>query len=312
MLEHSLVCVQPRCPPSASYNFHQMIRIIITYTYLIVFIIGLTHGQQISPESSSGGEINSTHSYNKDDDEEGNENMSGVVIVFWCVAFALPSFIYAYFSEFFVLRPFDRKIEHMYKTESYRVEAVVLKHARAQHRSGKYNNHVSYEYSRLIQYQAQSNTDVGKDDSINDTWNSTSMATSITVEKLIYWKQTKDNPMASEVLRGDIGSTVEIVVLKEFPLTGLEPKYAKAESIHPFEFLLLVFFVGLPLCVGIFGTPTPFISIFVVVHTIIIPTCWYLGTSWCYQGTTLESFRKEHAEENATIVESRGGVATNV
>jgi hypothetical protein len=319
MLEHSLVCLQPRCPPSASYNFHQMIRTIITYTYLIVFIIGLTHGQQVSPESSSGGEFNSTHSYNKDDDkEEANKNIAIIIfpmiVVIWCVAFTFASIIYSYLSELFFLKPLYQKLEHMYKTESYRVEALVLNHVRTEHRSGKNNQSVSYGYRRLIQYQAQSNTDAGQDDSINDTRNSTSMATSITVEKLMYWKRTKGNPMVSEVLSGDIGSTVEIVVLKGFPLTGLDPKFiyfTKVESISPFKFLLMVCFIGLPLHIGILATPTPFLYIFLVVHTIILPTYWYLRASWRYQGTTLESFRKR-LEEKATIVESRGGIVTNV
>ncbi len=121
--------------------------------------------------------------------------------------------------------------------------------------------------------------------------------------------------MASEVLSGDIGSTVEIVVLKGFPLTGLDPKFiyfTKAESISPFEFLRMICFIGLPLYIGILATLTPFLYIFLVVHTIIIPTCWYLGTPWRYQGTTLESIRKERVEEKATIVECHGGVVTNV
>jgi hypothetical protein len=265
--------------------------------------------------ASKSHQSQATHSYNKDDDEEGNRNMSGpiwLMIFIWCVTFAFPSIIYSYLSEFFVLKPFDQKLEHLYRTESYRVGALVLNHVRAEHRSGKHNQSVSYGYRRLIQYQAHSNTDAGKDDGIYDTRKSTSMSTSITVEKPIYWKQTKGHPMASEVLAGDIGSTVETVVLKGFPLTGLDPKYTKAESISPFEFLLMICFIGLPLCVGILATPTPFLYIFLVGHTIIIPTRCFLGTSWRYQGTTLESFRKEHAEEKATIVESHGGIDTNV
>jgi hypothetical protein len=60
-------------------------------------------------------------------------------------------------------------------------------------------------------------------------------------------------------------------------LTGLDPKYTKAESISPFEFLRMVCFIGLPLYIGILATPTPFLYIFLVVHTIIIPTYW---VSW--------------------------------
>lgn len=138
-----------------------------------------------------------------------------------------------------------------------------------------------------VQYQAHTSCD-------NDDNEGLSMPTFITVEKRIPWRG-----------EGELKNTVELVVLKGFPLTGRTVTdnsgcYKKCHGPLYFFFML----AGMPLITAIIVTPYgsfPIPYILPVVYFTVLPLFCYLAVFLCMRNATLESYRESYMERDAVI-----------
>jgi len=215
----------------------------------------------------------------------GSNNLENGYIVPWAFAYAFGSVAYLILMYLRISRPFAEKLEQMYETESYIVEAEVVRQVTSESRGyqGISTTHTSLE----VQYQAHANYD-------NDDNEGLSTPTFITVEKRIPWRG-----------EGELQNSVELVVLKGFPLTGRSSTsnsgcYKECHGLMYFFFIV----AGMPLISALIITPygsSPIPYIFPVIYFTVLPLCCYLTVFVCMRNATLEGYREKHMETNAVV-----------
>lgn len=222
--------------------------------------------------------------YSTNNDGYSNNNHENDYIIPYLFAYAFGSVAYLIMMYLRMVRPFAQKLEEMYKTESYIVEAEVVRHVTS--KGGSYQGIATYHTSLVVQYQAYANCD-------NDGNEGLSTPTFITVEKRIPWEVKETS------------NTVELVVLKGFPLTGRcsTDNSGCYQTCHgPMYFLF--FIAGIPLVTALITTPfgsSPIPYIFPAVYFTVLPLCCYLAVFLCMRNSTLESYRKNHMEKEAAV-----------
>ena len=219
------------------------------------------------------------------DDDFGSNHHENSYIIPWLFAYAFGSVAYLILMYLRLSRPFAQKLEQMYETESYIVEAAVVRQVTRE--SSGYQGISTVRTSLEVQYQARANYDSDDNEGL-------STPTFITVEKRIPWRG-----------EGELQNSVELVVLKGFPLTGrssTDNSGCYNQCHGPMYFLFIV--SGMPLISALIITPYgsfPVPYIFPVIYVTVLPLCCYLTVFVCMRNTTLESYREKHMETNAVV-----------
>ena len=99
-------------------------------------------------------------------------------------------------------------------------------------------------------------------------------------------------------------NTVELVVLKGFPLTGRRVEILDIDSGCFFSYFFSLL-ASIPFIIVQILTPYssyPILCIFPAVYFTVLPLCCYLVVFSCMRNTTLESYREYHAERDAVVL----------
>lgn len=215
----------------------------------------------------------------------GSNNPENGYIFPWLFAYAFGTVAYLILMYLRIARPFAQKLEQMYETESYSVEAEVIQRVT---KSGTgYQGIQTISHSFKVQYQAHSNCD-------NDDNEGLSTPTFITVEKRISCRD-KDELQ---------NNTVKLVVLKWFPLTGRRTDNIGCYQTCHGPMYFFFFLSGFALISALIITPydsSAIPYIFPVAYFTVLPLCCYLAVFLCMRNATLESYRENHMERGAVV-----------
>lgn len=215
----------------------------------------------------------------------GSSNTENGYIILWLFAYAFGSVAYLTLMYLRIARPFAQKLEQMYETESYSVEAEVIQ--RVTESGTGYQGIQTTSHSFEVQYQAHSNCD-------NDDNEGLSTPTFITVGKRISCR-------GEDELRNN---TVKLDVLKGFPLTGRRTDNIGCYQTCYGPMYFFFFLTGVVLIPALIVTPydsSAIPYIFPVAYFTVLPLCCYLAVFLCMRNATLESYRENYMERDAVV-----------